>query len=145
MQAISEIMSREVSVLNPSSTLRQAAEQMKAQDVGSVPVCDGQKLVGMITDRDIAVRAVAEGRDPNATRVSDVMSGDVVWCFEDASTEEVAAKMADRQVRRVPVVNRDQKLVGIVALADLATSQQGSDVKADALEGISEDSGRPRS
>jgi len=142
MQPIREIMSRDVKVMNPSSTIRQAAEQMKSLDVGAVPVCDGQKLIGMITDRDIAVRTVAEGKDPAQTKVSDIMSGDVVWCFEDASPQEVAAKMAEHQVRRIPIVSREKKLVGIVALADLASSQQHIDTKAEALEGISE---RPRS
>jgi len=145
MQAISKIMSRDVSVVSPSATIRQAAEKMKSLNVGAVPVCDGQKLVGMITDRDIAVRTVADGKDPAQTRVSDVMSGEVVWCFEDASLQEVANQMSERQVRRIPVVNREKKLVGIVSLADLATSQHAADAKAEALEGISEDSGRPRS
>jgi len=99
----------------------------------------------MVTDRDIAIRAVAGDRDPRNTKVSDIMSSEVVWCFDDASTQEVAAKMADHQVRRIPVVDRQKKLVGVVALADLATSQQDPDTKADAIEGISEDSGRTRS
>jgi len=142
---ISHIMNRNVRVVRPDANVRQAAQEMKSLDVGALPVCDGQSLLGMITDRDIAIRAVAESKDPQNTRVSDIMSPEVVWCFEDASTEEVAAKMADHQVRRIPVVNRQKKLVGVVALADLATSQEDPDTKADTIEAVSEDSGRARS
>jgi len=143
MQAISHIMQRDVRVVNPNSSVQQVAQEMKSLGVGALPVCDGQKLLGMVTDRDIAVRSVAEQKDPKNTPVSDIMSKEVIWCFEDASTEEVASKMADHQVRRIPVVDRQKKLVGIVALADLATSQQDPDTKADTIEGVSE--GRSRS
>jgi CBS domain-containing protein len=145
MEPISKIMSRDVQVARPDSSVRQVAEQMKSLDVGALPICDGQRLLGMITDRDIALRTVAEGKDPSRTKVSDIMTGEPIWCFEDESTEQVAGKMADHQIRRIPVVSRDKKLVGIVALADIATSQRSPDTKADALEGISEDSGRARS
>ena len=142
---VSQIMNRNVRVIRPDTNVRQAAQEMKTLDVGALPVCDGQSLLGMITDRDIAIRAVADAKDPQNTRVSDIMSPEVVWCFDDASTEEVAAKMADHQVRRIPIVDRQKKLVGVVALADLATSQEDSDTKADTIEGVSEDSGRARS
>src|SRR4051794_9951467 len=145
MEPISKIMSRRVGVSRPGWSSRQAAEKMRVLDVGAVPVCDGQKLLGMITDRDIAVRTVAAGRDPSQTRVSDVMSGNLVWCSEEASVEEVAEKMATHQIRRIPILDGEKNLVGIVALADLANSQQDSVLKAGALEGISEDSGRARS
>lgn len=145
MESISKIMSRSVGVVSPGSTIREAAEQMRVLNVGAVPVCEGQKLLGMITDRDIALRAVASGRDPLQTRVSDVMSGNLIWCSEEASVAEVAETMAAHQIRRIPILDQEQNLVGIVALADLANSQQDPGLKADALEGISEDSGRARS
>jgi CBS domain-containing protein len=144
MQAISQIMQRDVRVVKPSSTVEQVAREMKSLDVGSLPVCDGQKLLGMVTDRDIAIRSVADARDPKKTLVSDIMSTDLVWCFEDASAQEVASKMADHQVRRIPIVDRQKKLVGIVAMADLATSRHDPDIKADAIEGVSEGTGGPR-
>lgn len=145
MQQVSQIMNRNVRVISPDTSVRQAAQEMKSLDVGALPVCDGERLIGMLTDRDIAVRSVADNKEPQNTKVSDIMSPEVVWCFDDASTEEVAAKMADHQVRRIPVVNRQKKLVGVVAMADLATSQQDPDTKADTIEGVSEDSGRARS
>jgi len=142
---ISQLMNKNVRIVRPDANVRQAAQEMKALDVGALPVCDGQNLLGMVTDRDIAIRAVAENKDAQNTKVSDIMSPEVIWCFDDASTEEVAAKMADHQVRRIPVVDRKKKLVGVVSLADLATSQQDADTKADTIEGVSEDSGRARS
>jgi len=142
---ISQIMNRSVRVISPDTNVRQAAQEMKSLDIGALPVCDGEKLLGMITDRDIAIRSVADDKDPRSTKVSDIMSPEVIWCFDDASTEEVAAKMADRQVRRIPIVNRQKKLVGVVALADLASSQQDPDIKADTIEGVSQGSGRARS
>lgn len=145
MEPISKIMSRSVGVVSPGSSIREAAEQMRVLNVGAVPVCDGQKLLGMITDRDITVRTVAAGRDPLSTRVSDVMSGDLIWCSEEASVQEVAEAMSTHQIRRIPILDRKSNLVGIVALADLATSQQDCGLKAEALEAISEDSGRARS
>jgi len=145
MQTISHIMNRNVRVVSPDTNVRQAAQEMKSLDVGALPVCNGQQLIGMITDRDIAIRSVADNKDPQNTKVSDIMSPEVIWCFDDASTEEVAAKMADHQVRRIPIVDRQKKLVGVVALADLATSQEDADTKADTIEAVSEDSGRARS
>jgi CBS domain-containing protein len=138
MQTIKEIMSRDVRVLPPSATVQQAAEQMRVLDIGSVPVCDGEKLVGMITDRDIAVRAAADGRDPKTTKVADVMSSEVVWCYDDASTDEVSRLMQERQVRRIPIVNRDKQLVGIVSLGNVATSRDDDETKARTLEGVSQ-------
>jgi len=138
VQQVSEIMHRDVKVIPPSASVRQAADQMRALDVGAVPVCDQKKLIGMITDRDIAIRSVAAGKDPQTTKVAEVMTGEVVSCYEDASVDEVARLMGDRQIRRIPVISHDKALVGIVALADLAISPQHTDTKAEALEGVSE-------
>jgi CBS domain-containing protein len=135
--AVRDIMSTDVRVVSPDVTIQQAAEQMRELDVGSLPVCDGGRLIGMVTDRDIAVRAVARGDDPKRALVRDVMSGELVWCFDDESIEELRRKMRDRAVRRIPVLNRDKALVGIVALADIATQVGDQATKSRALEGVS--------
>jgi CBS domain-containing protein len=137
VQQINQVMSRDVRVVPPSATLQHAAEQMRSLDVGAMPICDGKKLIGMITDRDIAVRAVADGKDPKTTKVSDVMSAEVVWCFDDDDVTDVARVMGERQIRRIPVVDHDKKLVGIVALKDVA-EHADEDTKAETLEGVSE-------
>jgi CBS domain-containing protein len=123
MQLISEVMTREVRFVSPQETLEQAAQMMSDLNVGVLPVCDGDRLVGMITDRDITVRSASEGKAPGESSVEDAMSGDVQWCFEDQSLDEVIEQMADSLIRRVPVVSHDDahRLIGIVALADLAT------------------------
>jgi CBS domain-containing protein len=135
---IGSVMTREVAVVRPESTLQEAAQVMKRLDVGSVPVCTGRKLVGMLTDRDIAVRAVAEGRDPKQTRAKDTMTPDVVYAYDDQSVEEVADMMAAHQIRRLPIINREKELVGIVALGDLAVDVQDSQMSSDVLEDVSE-------
>jgi CBS domain-containing protein len=123
MSKISEVMTTTVKVVRPNDTVQSAARMMADTDVGAVPVCDGKKLQGMVTDRDITVRAVAEGR-ANDARVSEVMTRDVVWCTSDDDTQEVLQRMADAQVRRIPVVDPDKNLVGIVALGDLALEDE---------------------
>lgn len=138
MQAISQVMTRDVRVLSPDDTLQRAAQTMDELNVGAVPVCDGSRLVGMITDRDIAVRAVSAAMPADSTRVSEVMTDQVHWCFEDQDVDEVMNQMRDVQIRRVPVVDHDKKLVGIVSLGDLAT-KSGADVEG-TLEDISEPS-----
>ena len=132
---ISDVMSRGVTVARPNDTIQSVAQRMASEDVGAIPVCDGQRLQGMITDRDITIRAVAKG-DINAP-VTEVMSSDIEYCFEDDDLEDVADKMADRQIRRIPVVDRDRNLVGIVALADLA--REGKDkLTGNTVEDISQ-------
>jgi CBS domain-containing protein len=132
-------MSRDVHVASPDDTIRHAASEMKAIDAGVLPVGENDKLVGMITDRDIAVRGVAEGKGPEA-KVREVMTAEVLYCFEDDDVAHIAANMAQQQVRRLPVVNRDKRLVGIVSLGDLAT--EGSLPKsARALHGVSQPGG----
>src|SRR5213594_3278611 len=117
---ISSVMSRDVQLIKPDDTIRSAAALMKKIDAVLLPVTENDKLVGMITDRDIAIRGVAEGKGPN-TKVRDAMSYEVKYCFEDEDVAHVAENMAELQVRRLPVMNRDKHLVGIVSLADLAT------------------------
>jgi CBS domain-containing protein len=134
---IKDVMTEKVDLVNPTTTLADAARKMREDDVGALPVGEGDDLVGMITDRDITVRAIAEGKDPAATTVRDAMSEDVLYCFEDQSTEEVAANMGAQQIRRLPVVNRDKRLVGIVSLGDLSSSSARREA-GEALGRISE-------
>ncbi|MGH6610685.1 MAG: CBS domain-containing protein [Burkholderiaceae bacterium] len=115
-------MTTDVEVVRPEETLRDAARAMADLDVGSLPVCDGRKLVGMLTDRDITVRAVAEGKSVD-TPVSEVMTDDVVWCNESDEVEDVLQQMSDAQIRRIPVIDEDRNLVGIVALGDIALEE----------------------
>jgi len=137
---IESVMTSEVAVVNPQDTVRSAAETMKRLDVGSAPVCNGRTLVGMITDRDIAVRAVAEGRNPQSTTVEQVMTRDVVYCFADQDVQEVADAMAASQVRRMPILNRQHELVGIVSLGDLAVDVADDEMSGEVLEEVSQPS-----
>ena len=137
---ISECMTADVEVVRPDQPIREAAQFMLRNDAGSMPVADGDRLVGMIADRDITVRAVAEGRGPD-TPVREVMTEETLYCYEDMSTEEVARNMGDNQVRRLPVLNRDKRLVGIVSLGDLSRAQEQPSAQL-ALEGVSEPGGR---
>ena len=139
MTQVADVMTRGVRTLSPNDTMRLAAQAMGELDVGVVPVCDGTKLVGMVTDRDIAVRGVAQGRLPDATPLREVMSTDPLWCFDDEPLEQAMAQMRDAQVRRLPVVDHDRHLVGILAMADIATTAGTSDV-AETLACISEPS-----
>jgi CBS domain-containing protein len=123
MRKISEVMTSEVKVVSPEDSLQDAAAIMAEEDVGALPVCDGTRLQGMITDRDITIRAIANGRGAD-TAVSEVMTDDVVWCTEDDDTQDVLERMGDRQIRRIPVVDQDRNLVGIVSLGDLAIEDE---------------------
>ena len=129
---IRDVMSRDAKLTSPDDTLRHAAQLMKECDCGVLPVADGDHLVGMITDRDIAIRAIAEGKGPDA-KVREAMTQEVMYCFEDEESQQAAQNMADIQVRRLPVLNRDKRLVGIVSLSDLARKEPNT---AKALHGI---------
>jgi CBS domain-containing protein len=144
---IREIMTRHVDVIPPDASVREAAAKMKELDVGAIPVCDGQKLSGLLTDRDITVRAVAEGRDPSAVRVSEVMSSEIAYCFEDETIEQAAKLMESKQIRRLPILDRNKQLAGIISLGDISVRTEASrqkDLAADALQEISEPA-KPRS
>ena len=134
---VSELMTPEVEVIRPDDTLHTAAQMMADLDVGALPVGENDRLVGMISDRDITVRAVAKGCDPDKTAVRDAMSEHIRFCFEDEDTTEVGHKMGQWQIRRLPVLNRDKRLVGIVSLGDLAIGGAAEEGK-DALKEISE-------
>ena len=136
---VSQILTREVETIRPDTTVREAAERMRSMDVGSLPVCDGRNLLGMVTDRDITIRITAEGRDAATTPVKAAMTPDVSFVFEDQDVQDAARIMREQQIRRLPVLSRDKQLVGIVALGDIA--QTGNDrLSGDALEQISEPS-----
>jgi CBS domain-containing protein len=137
---VKDAMTKDVELASPTQTIRQAALLMGKADCGALPVADKDSLVGMITDRDIAVRAVAAGKGPK-TLVKDIMSAEVLYCYEDQTLEEVADNLGDQKVRRLPVMNREKRLVGILSLGDLARKGNGSDPAAEALKAISEPGG----
>lgn len=137
---VCDIMTPDVQCTRPDATLHQAAEKMKVLDVGSLPVCYEDRLVGMVTDRDIVVGSIAEGHDPDTDHVGDVMTSELVYCFEDQDIRETARAMKEKQIRRLPVLSRGKRLVGIVSLGDLARSTIGDQLAEEALEGISEPS-----
>jgi CBS domain-containing protein len=141
MTKIRDIMTRGVATVQSDATLQDAAKKMEGLNVGSLPVCKGDALVGMVTDRDITIRGVATGMAPQQARVSEVMTHEVRWCNETDSIEQVMDLMGDAQVRRLAVLGADRKIAGIVALGDLAT-RQPEHVDA-TLREISERSPRP--
>lgn len=136
---LKEVMTRQVEVIHPDATLGAAAERMRTLDVGALPVCDGDQLVGVITDRDITIRATAEQKSPQTTKVRDVMTPEVVYGLEDQDVMDAARIMEERQIRRLPVLDKNHKLVGIVALGDLATDA-GVMLGGEILEQVSEPS-----
>ncbi|MGO4389198.1 CBS domain-containing protein [Microvirga sp. 2YAF29] len=127
---ISDIMTRNVRVVAPERTIQEAARLMDEMNVGVLPVCDGRRLRGMVTDRDITVRATAAGLPPDTTRVRDIMSDNVWWCFDNDDVGHIVQLMSDHQIRRLPVIDHDKHLVGIVALGDLATDSEGDASRA---------------
>ena len=136
---VQDIMTRDVSIVSPDETLKKAACRMAELDVGALPVAENDHLVGMITDRDIAVRGIAEDMGPDA-KIRDVMTPEVKYCFADQEIDEIAENMADIQVRRLPVVDRDKRLVGIVALGDFAVESSDIEAAGEALSEISKPS-----
>ncbi len=140
MQTIQDIMTRDVQTISSQETIQRAAQLMDELNVGAIPVLDGDKLVGMITDRDITVRSVAAGQDPRSAKVTDVMSKDVRTCTAGQSVAEVLSQMGDKQIRRVPVVDEQSgKVIGIVSLGDVATSDAADvDVALDEISSPSQ-------
>ena len=125
---LKDAMTSQVQVVRPDASIQEAAEKMRSLDVGALPVCDGQQLKGMVTDRDITIRATAQACDPEATLVRDILSPELVYAFEDQDLEEAEQLMQEKQIRRLPVLSRDQQLVGIVALADVVAEAGKKDV-----------------
>jgi CBS domain-containing protein len=133
---VSEIMTRDVRVASPDDNLQRAAQLMEKEDFGALPVGEKDRLVGMLSDRDITIRAVARGLAPERCKVRDVMTTEIKYVYDDESVDDVARNMSELQVRRLPVLNRDKRLVGIVSLGDLALSEPRP--AGDALQSISQ-------
>ena len=135
---VRDVLTKNPQVIRPDASICDAAKKMKQLDVGMLPVCDGERLIGAVTDRDLAIRAVAEGRDANRTFVHQVMSRDVFYCFDEDNLEQAAIIMEEKQVRRLPVLNRQKRLVGIVSLGDLALRADDEVLVEEVLECVSE-------
>jgi len=135
---VSECMTRDVRIASPDDTIQQAAQVMAEIDSGALPVGENDRLVGMVTDRDIAIRAVGQGKGPDC-KVREVMSGDIRYCYEDDRLKDVLDNMGELQVRRLPVLDRNKRLVGIISLADTAKDQ--ADKAGDALSAIAKPGG----
>jgi CBS domain-containing protein len=135
---LQDVMTSAIQDIQPNATLMEAAAKMKSFNVGAIPVCEDNRLIGMITDRDITVRAVAEGRDPRRTKVRDAMTKDVCFCYADDSVESAAKLMEDRQIRRLPVFDRTGRAIGIVSLGDLAVRNRNDRLSGEVLERVSE-------
>jgi CBS domain-containing protein len=131
-------MTRGVQCVEPDTILQEAADQMRTLQVGMLPVCSKDRLVGMLTDRDITVRSTAEGWDPWTIKVRDAMTPEVIYCFQDQDVAEAAGLMKEKQVRRLVVLNRDKRLVGIVSLGDLAVATGDDALAGKTLEAVSE-------
>ena len=138
---VSELMAREVQITRPDDSVRDAAQMMARIDAGILPVGEQDRLVGMITDRDIAIRAVGAGRDPSSTRVSEVMTREVKYCYDDDDVADVAENMAQLQVRRLPVVSHEKRLVGIISLGDIARGHEPRGT-GEALRGVARRGGQ---
>jgi CBS domain-containing protein len=141
---VRDVMTRGVETVAPDTSIAEVARRMRDLDIGSLPVTDGNRLLGIVTDRDLSVRATAAAKDPNDTRVREVMSPELVWVFEDEPADAAARVMRERQIRRLPVLDRSDRLVGMVALADLATDLGDDRLKGATLEEISQPSGPAR-
>jgi len=136
---VKDVMTRGAECTKPDATLQEAARKMKDLDVGPLPVCgDNDRLVGMITDRDITIRAVAEGQDPRTVRVREAMTPNVVYCYEDEDAAAAARLMQENQLRRLVVLNRDKRMVGIVSLGDLAVETGDQRMAGESLQAVSE-------
>ena len=134
---IKEILTGNPEVISPDAGLFEAAQKMKASNIGALPVCDGERLVGMITDRDVTIRGVAEGRDPRKAFVRDVMSKDTVCCLGDSELSEAATLMETLQIRRLPILDEGKKLIGIISLGDIAVRGKDEELAEGILECVS--------
>lgn len=132
-----EVMSKKPEFLSPNATLKQAADQMRTHDYGFIPIGENDRLIGAITDRDITIRAIAEGKDPNKTTVRDVMSKGIYYCFETDNLEKVAQQMEKLQVRRLVVLSKDKRLIGVISLGDIATKCHNPKLCSELTEKIS--------
>jgi len=131
-------MTRDVEVIRPEAPIAEAARKMDELNIGPLPVCDGDRLIGIVTDRDITVRATSAGRDPQTTPVREARSQDVLYCYEDQDVRDAARLMSEQQIRRLPVISRDKRLVGIVSLGDIAAETRDDRMSGETLERVSE-------
>jgi CBS domain-containing protein len=141
MKTCADVMTKDPVCALPEDSVRKVAEVMRSQDIGPVPIVDSldrRLLVGIVTDRDLALKVVAEGRDPETTRVGDVMTGDLVSCREDDDVSKALNAMSNMQLRRIPVVDRDGRIVGIIAQADVATRLDEPEKTGEVVKDISE-------
>lgn len=139
---VQEIMTRNAGIVHPNATLKDTARRMRAEDIGAMPVGENDRLIGMVTDRDIVMRGVADEKSPTYTTVRQVMSQHIYYCFEDDDLDRAADIMAEHQVHRLPVLDRNKRLVGMLATADLARAETRAITKA--MKGISKPSDGPR-
>jgi CBS domain-containing protein len=137
---LKDIMTREVEVIHPDDPLQIAAQKMRDRDIGFLPVCDGDRLIGVVSDRDIIVRVIAEGRDSKAMMGRNLATAPVIYCFEDQDVDEAAQIMQENQIRRLVILNRDKRLVGVVSLGDLAMNRS-ADQSGEVLQSVSEPDG----
>lgn len=138
---IKEIMTKEVEIVHPGESLKDAARKMRVRDVGFLPICEGDQLIGVLTDRDIILRATADGMDPNASIERDLITAPIVYCYEDQDVETAAQLMEEHQIRRVAVVSRDDnRLVGVVSLGDISRNTN-KNTSAQVLQSVSERTG----
>lgn len=135
---LKDIMTTDVEVISPDASLKDCAKKMKQLNVGAIPICDGERLLGMITDRDLVIRALAEDRNIEELRAKDVVSSPIVYCFEDEDVESASRIMEVKQIRRLVVLNREKRLVGIVSLGDVAAKIGNEGLSGEVLHKISE-------
>jgi CBS domain-containing protein len=143
LMQIREVMTEGAEVISPHAPAIEAASKMRELEVGALPVCDGERLEGLLTDRDIAVRLVAEGLDASLTKVNEIMTPGATYCFDDQTLEEAATVMEAHQIRRLPILNRSHRLVGMLSLGDLAVrahATEDRELADEALKNISEPS-----
>ena len=134
-----DIMSKKPEFLPPTATLKQAADQMRTHDYGFIPVGENDRLIGAVTDRDIVIRAVCEGKNPNKTILRDVMSKGIHYCLETDNLEKVAQQMEKLQIRRLVVLNNDKRLVGVISLGDIATKSHNAKLCSEVADAVSQD------
>jgi CBS domain-containing protein len=130
-------MTSDVEIIKPDATVQEAARRMRDLNVGSLPVCDGNRVLGIISDRDITLRVTAEGTNPGNVKVRDVMSPNIVYCYEDQDVDEAGEVMGYNQIRRLPILNREKKLVGIISLGDISTDANNDRLSGKTLKDIS--------
>ncbi|OLD57764.1 MAG: CBS domain-containing protein [Acidobacteria bacterium] len=135
---VSEIMTRHVECINLDTSVKDAAEKMKSLDIGFLPICENDRLTGTITDRDITIRVVADGLNPRSVKARDVMTPNAFYCLEDQDIEEVGRRMQETEVKRMLILNRDHKLVGVVSLGDLSRASGVQQLAGETLKQISE-------